>query len=62
MTDLWIALSLVAVIEGLMLFAFPIACRRAAAQMLAIPPGRLRWMGGLSMAAGVVALYVIRGR
>lgn len=62
MTDLWTALSLVAVIEGLMLFAFPGIWRRAAAEMLTMPPGRLRLMGGIAMAAGVVTLYLIRGR
>jgi uncharacterized protein YjeT (DUF2065 family) len=30
--------------------------------MLTMPPGRLRLMGGIAMAAGVVMLYLIRGR
>lgn len=60
MTDLWTALSLVAVLEGLMLFAFPDAWRRAAAQMLAMPPGRLRLLGGIVMTAGLVALFWVR--
>jgi len=62
MTDLWIALSLVAVIEGLVLFAFPDLWRRVALQMLAIPPGRLRWLGGIVMSVGLATLYWARRR
>ncbi|GAA4806535.1 DUF2065 domain-containing protein [Lysobacter hankyongensis] len=61
MTDLWAALALVAVIEGLMLFAFPGVWRRAAEQMLSMPLGQLRVVGGVVMAAGLIALYLVRG-
>jgi uncharacterized protein YjeT (DUF2065 family) len=61
MTDLWAALALVAVLEGLMLFAFPGVWRRAAEQMLSMPPRKLRVAGALVMAAGLVALYIVRG-
>jgi hypothetical protein len=60
MTDLWAALALVAVLEGLALFAFPNMWRRAAEQLLAMPPQQLRLIGGLVLIAGLVALYFIR--
>ncbi len=60
MTDLWAALALVAVLEGLVLFAFPGVWRRTAEQLLSTPVGQLRVIGGIVMAAGLVALYFIR--
>lgn len=60
MTDLWAALALVAVLEGLALFAFPNVWRRAAEQLLAMPPQQLRLIGGLVLIAGLVGLYLAR--
>ena len=60
MTDLWAALALVAVLEGLALFAFPNVWRRAAEQLLAMPPQQLRLIGGLVLVAGLVGLYLAR--
>ena len=60
MTDLWAALALVAVLEGLALFAFPNVWRRAAGQLLAMPPQQLRLIGGLVLIAGLVGLYLAR--
>ncbi|WP_149194986.1 DUF2065 domain-containing protein [Luteimonas suaedae] len=60
MSDLWAALCLVAVLEGLMLFAAPRGWKRAAEQMLAMPDRQLRTIGGIVLAAGVVGLYLIR--
>ena len=60
MTDLWAAVALVAVLEGLVLFAFPGVWRRTAEQLLSTPVGRLRVIGGVVMAAGLVALYFVR--
>ncbi len=60
MSDLWAALCLVAVIEGLLLFAAPGAWKRAMAQMLATPDRQLRVIGGLVLGAGLVALWVLR--
>jgi uncharacterized protein len=61
MNDLWAALALVAVLEGLLLFAFPNIWKRTAEQLLAMPPSRLRGFGGLMLAAGLIALYLVRG-
>ena len=60
MKDLWAALCLVAVLEGLLLFAAPGAWKRAVAQMLAVPDRQLRTIGGLVLAAGLLALWWVR--
>lgn len=60
MADLWAALCLVAVLEGLILFAVPGGWKRAVAQMLEMPDRQLRIAGALVLAAGLVALYLIR--
>jgi uncharacterized protein len=61
MTDLWAALCLVAVIEGLFLFAAPRGWKRAAEQMLAMPDRQVRIIGGIVLAIGLVALGFVRG-
>lgn len=60
MSDLWAALCLVAVLEGLLLFAVPAAWKRAVAQMLEMPDRQLRIIGGVLLAAGAVALWWLR--
>ena len=60
MSDLWAALCLVAVLEGLVLFAFPDAWKRMAEQMQAMQSRALRIGGALLLAAGLVALYLVR--
>jgi len=61
MTDLWTALALVAVLEGLALFAFPDVWKRAAEQLLAMPGRQLRLIGGLVLTGGLIALFLVRG-
>lgn len=60
MSDLWAALCLVAVLEGLLLFALPGAWKRMVAQMLEVPDRQLRVVGGIVLGLGVVALYFVR--
>lgn len=60
MKDLLAAMCLVAVIEGLLLFAWPLAWRAMAAQMLQLPPAALRRFGGLVLAAGLIGLWWAR--
>ena len=60
MSDLWASLCLVAVLEGLVLFAFPSAWKRMAEQMLQLHSRQLRIGGAMLLAAGLVALYVVR--
>ena len=59
-SDLWAALALVAVLEGLALFAFPNVWRRAAEQLLAMPPQQLRLIGAFVLAIGLTTLYFVR--
>src|SRR3546814_15046573 len=61
MSDLWTALCLVAVLEGLVLFAFPDAFKRMAEQMRAMESRQLRVAGAIVLVAGLVALYPGRG-
>jgi uncharacterized protein len=62
MTDLWAAIALVAVIEGLLLFAFPDVWKRTAEQLLAMPARQLRLVGAVILMIGLIALYLVRGR
>jgi uncharacterized protein YjeT (DUF2065 family) len=61
MNDLWSALGLVAVLEGLFLFAAPAAWKRAAEQLHALPNRHVRASGGIVVIAGMLALYFVRG-
>lgn len=59
-TELLSALCLVAVLEGLFLFAAPGGWKRAAEQMLAMSNRQLRVVGGVVMLLGVAALLLVR--
>ncbi|QCO67345.1 DUF2065 family protein [Luteimonas yindakuii] len=61
MSDLWAALCLVAVLEGLILFAMPGGWKRTMVQMLHLPDRQLRGLGGIVLATGLLALYFVRG-
>lgn len=61
MTDLFAALALAVVIEGLLYAAFPDQMKRMVAQMLELPSGQLRWVALGMAAVGLVLLTVIRG-
>lgn len=61
MSDLFAALALVLVIEGLLYAAFPEQMKQFLAKMLEMPAGQLR-IGALVMAAvGLVLLALVRG-
>lgn len=61
MSDLWAALCLVAVVEGLFLFAAPGAWKRAVEQLLNMPDEHVRRIGGVILILGLVSLYLVRG-
>lgn len=61
MNDLWSALCLVAIIEGLLLFALPGSWRRMVEQMHERSDQQLRRIGAGVLIAGLVLLYVVRG-
>ena len=60
MTDLWAALALVLVIEGLMPFLSPRSYKQTMLKLKDMPERDLRIMGLISMVLGVVFLYLIR--
>ena len=61
MPDLWAALCLVAVLEGLVLFAAPGAWKRAAEQLQNMPDEHVRRVGGIVLALGLLSVYMLRG-
>ncbi len=61
MQDLWAALCLVAVIEGLILFVAPGGWKRTAEQLQALSESQLRRIGAIILACGLAALYFVRG-
>ena len=58
--DLWAALALVLVIEGLFLFAAPGAWKRMAEQMQSLGNRNLRIYGAVMVGLGLLALQWIR--
>jgi len=58
--DLWSAVALVLVLEGLMPFLVPAAFRRSMAQMIRFSDGQLRSVGLVSMLIGVAVLFFVR--
>jgi hypothetical protein len=59
--DLWAACALYLVLEGLTPFANPGGMKRALAQLSQLDERTLRIAGFLSMVAGAVLLYFVRG-
>lgn len=58
--DLWVALALVLVIEGILPFVSPNGMRNAMTQMAQMDDKTLRIMGLVSMIAGLVVLGMVR--
>jgi hypothetical protein len=59
--DLWAACALYLVLEGIMPFVNPRGMKRALAQLSQLDDRALRVAGLLSMAAGALLLYFVRG-
>ena len=59
--DFWAALALVLVLEGLIPFVSPGGYRNMVQQMAAMPDQMLRYVGLGLIAAGIIALYLVRG-
>jgi uncharacterized protein len=60
MRDLWTALALVLVIEGVLYALFPQGMKRAAARAMAIPPQSLRVAGLAAVCLGVALVWLMR--
>lgn len=61
MSELWVALCLVAVIEGLFLFAAPGSWKRAVEQLQALSDQHLRAVGGIVLILGLLSLHLVKG-
>ncbi|MGQ9368461.1 DUF2065 domain-containing protein [Azospirillum sp. A39] len=61
MNDLWTALALVLVVEGVLYALFPGPMRRLIAEALTLPEGRLRMAGLLAAVVGVGLVWMVRG-
>ena len=60
-SDLWAAFALYLVLEGLVPFANPGGMKRTLAQLSQLDERVLRAVGLLSMVAGALLLYFVRG-
>ena len=58
--DLWAALALVLILEGLLPFVSPRGYKNMVQQMATMPENSLRWVGLAIMVAGVLLLFLIR--
>lgn len=61
MSDFFVALGLVFVLEGLLFAAFPESTKRAMASVLEAPDATLRIVGIASALIGVLLIWFIRG-
>jgi len=60
-SDLWAAFALYLVLEGIMPFLNPAAMKRTLAKLSLLDDRTLRVAGLVSMIAGAVLLYFVRG-
>jgi uncharacterized protein len=60
-SDFWAALALLLIFEGLVLFAFPSAWKKMAAQLLREEDKTLQRWGGSILIVGLVVFYLVRG-
>ena len=58
--DLWVAMALMLILEGIVPFLSPDAMRRMLAAMLQMDDRSIRIAGFISMLVGVVLLYWVR--
>ena len=61
MRDLFTAIALVFVIEGILYSLFPEGMKRMVAQVTVLPASSLRLTGLVAAAIGVAAVWLIRG-
>jgi uncharacterized protein len=61
MQDLFTAVALVFVIEGILYSLFPEGMKRMVAQVTVLPASALRLTGLVAAAIGVAAVWLIRG-
>jgi hypothetical protein len=59
LNDIWLALAMVLIVEGLMPFISPKAWRRLFEQMLTLQDGQIRFFGLVVIALGLGLLLLI---
>jgi len=59
--DLWAAMGLVLVVEGIVYGGFPGLAKKLASEVLAMPENVLRAAGLAAVAAGVGIVWLVRG-
>lgn len=57
--DLFVALAMVLIIEGIFPFIHPQGIRKTLAMIGQLSDGQLRTVGAISMLLGLVALYIV---
>lgn len=57
--DLFVALAMVLIIEGIFPFLHPQGLRKTLAVINQLGDGQLRMVGAISMLLGLVALYIV---
>ena len=60
MTDLWAAIAIAMIFEGMMPFLSPKSWRQAILKIVTLPDAKLRSIGLIVMASGVVLLTFVR--
>jgi uncharacterized protein len=60
-SDLWTAIGLIFVIEGIIYAAFPVAMKRMVVSILSLPTTAIRTAGLISAIFGLVVVWLIRG-
>jgi uncharacterized protein YjeT (DUF2065 family) len=60
MSELWSALCLVAILEGLVLFAIPASWKRGVVQLLRMSDGQVRAVGGFILIFGLTLLWWVK--
>ncbi len=58
--QLGLALCVMAILEGLVLFAFPVRWQRLMAELASGHPHRVRTLGGIAMILGLLGLQFLR--
>lgn len=61
MSDLFVAIGLVLVIEGVLYGGLPHLAKRLASEVIVMPEGAMRVAGLVAVAAGVALVWLVRG-
>lgn len=60
MTDLWAAIAIALILEGMLPFLSPKGWKEAVSKIATLPDGRIRFFGLFVMVIGVLLLSLVR--